>query len=270
MFAICAIIGSKCQVLFTDLVIDRAEVDGAAYANHIPPVSEYPAMPPLRHYFSEARIVGDWLRGRAAENEIAARWPGDGRPVIVLPGLFTTDARTALLRRVLKKAGYRTYSWGLGRNMPIRADLLDRFGARVDQVMAREGAPVTLIGWSLGGLISRAYAGHAPEKVAQVITLGSPFAGDARENRAWRLYELAADHRVDTPPIPFERGAKPPVPTTAIWSARDGIIPVHAARGEPGQRDAEIEVRCGHFALTSAPDALEAVLRALAAVKSLP
>lgn len=223
------------------------------------------APPPLRHYFGEVRLVGDWLRGRAAEGEIASRWPGDGRPVIVLPGLFTRDTRTAMLRRVLQKAGYRTYGWGLGRNMPIRADILDRFGVRVDQVFAREGALVTLVGWSLGGLIARAYASHAPEKVAGVITLGSPFSGDPRSNRAWRLYELAADHRVDAPPLVFDRSAKPPVPTTAIWSSRDGIIPVHAARGEAHERDEEIEVRCGHLALTSAPDALEAVLKALAA-----
>lgn len=197
------------------------------------------------------------------ESSLAARLPGDGRPVIVLPGLFTSDARTTMLRRVLKRAGYRTYGWGLGRNMPITPDILDRFGARVDAVIAREGAAVTLVGWSMGGLIARAFAHHAPDKVSGVITLGSPFSGDPRHNRAWQLYEMFSDHKVDAPPLPVDRGAKPPVPTTAIWSARDGIIPAHAARGEPHERDREIEITCGHFSMSSAPDALEAVLRAL-------
>jgi pimeloyl-ACP methyl ester carboxylesterase len=220
-------------------------------------------LPPLRHYFGEARIVVDWLRGRMVEDRLAALYPGDGSAVIVLPGLFTSDSRTSMLRRVLKKAGYRTYGWGMGRNMPIRADVLDRFDARVNAVQQREGGAVSLIGWSLGGIIAREYAKTAPAKVAQVITLGSPFSGNPRANRAWQIYELVADHKVDATPIVSDRAVKPPVPTTAIWSARDGIIPPHAARGQAGESDHNFEVRCGHFALTSAPDALEAVLRAL-------
>ncbi len=227
-----------------------------------------PVIPPLRHYFGEARVATDWIRGRFAENRLAARHPGDGRTVIVIPGLFTSDRRTAMLRRVLRKAGYRTYGWGLGRNMPIRADILDRFGARIDAVQAREGGPVTLIGWSLGGLIARAYAHHDPARVAAVVTLGSPFSGHSHSNRAWQIYELVADHKVDDPPLVFDRSAKPPVHTTAIWSARDGIIAAPAARGLDSERDAEIEIGCGHFAMSSAPDAMEAVLIALAAKPS--
>ncbi len=228
---------------------------------------DVPIVPPLRHYFGEARIASDWIKGRLAEAHLGQQYPGDGRAVIVIPGLFTNDARTAMLRRVLKKAGYRTYGWGLGRNMPVKADILDRFRDRVAEVQAREGGPVTLIGWSLGGLIARGYAHHAPDDVAQVITLGSPFSGNPRSNRAWKIYELVADHKVDAPPLPVVHAAKPPVPTVAIWSARDGIIAADAARGLPEERDVEIEISCGHFAMSSAPDALEAVLRALALPK---
>ena len=222
-----------------------------------------PVIPPLRHYLGEARFIADWARGRRVEAELAKRYPGDGRPVIVLPGLFTSDARTKMLRRVLTNAGYRTYGWGLGYNMPIRADIFERFGAQVYDVQQREGAAVTLVGWSLGGLIARAYAAHEPEHIAGVITLGSPFSGNPRSNRAWKIYEMAADHKVDAPPIIFDRSAKPPVPTAAIWSARDGIVAVESARGEPHERDQEVEIACGHFAMSCAPDALEAVLKLL-------
>lgn len=222
-----------------------------------------PPVPALKHYFGEARIVTDWMRGRLSERRLAATYPGDGRAIIVIPGLFTSDARTAMLRRVLKRAGYRTYGWGLGRNMPIKADILERFGVRVNEIVTREGGPVTLIGWSLGGLIARAYANTSPDQIAKVITLGSPFSDDPRANRAWPIYELVADHRVDAPPLAFDRSAKPPVPTTAIWSARDGIISVESARGLDHERDEEVEIRCGHFAMSTAPDALEAILRVL-------
>ncbi len=225
-----------------------------------------PDLPPLRHYFGEARIIPDWVRGRFAEDRLAQSHPGDGRPVIVIPGLFTTDNRTRMLRRVLTKAGYDTHGWGLGRNMPVRADVLDRFGAQVHRVRQKTGQPVTLIGWSLGGLIARAYAHHAPDDVRAIITLGSPFSGHPKSNRAWQVYELVADHKVETPPLPYQRDAKPPVPTIAIWSGRDGVIHEAAARGEPHERDDHVEINCGHFAMSSAPEALEAVLKVLARV----
>jgi pimeloyl-ACP methyl ester carboxylesterase len=217
--------------------------------------------PPFRHYLGEARIGSDWLRGRMTERQLASRWPGDGRDVMVMPGLFTADNRMAMLRRVLDRAGYRSHGWGLGRNMPVAADLFERLDARFDE-LDNQG-PVTLVGWSLGGVVARQYAKYAPQRVAGVITLGSPFSGDPRANRAWRLYELVADHKVDAPPIPGILSEKPPVPTVAIWSPRDGIIPPDAARGEAHERDAEMQINCGHFAMSCAPDALEAVLMAL-------
>jgi pimeloyl-ACP methyl ester carboxylesterase len=216
--------------------------------------------PPLRHYLGEARIVVDWLRGRMMENSLAARFPGDGRPVIVLPGLFTGDARTRMLRRVLSKAGYRAFGWGMGRNMPIKPDILERFGVKVASIHAETGQAVTLVGWSLGGIIAREFAKIRPDLVREVITLGSPYSGPPRANRAWRVYELFSDHKVDQPPIAARLEIKPPVKTTAIWSPRDGIIPPRGARGLAHERDAEIEVNCGHFALTCAPDALAAIL----------
>jgi pimeloyl-ACP methyl ester carboxylesterase len=219
--------------------------------------------PRLRHYFGEARIVGAWMRGRRAEDRLAAAYPGDGRGVIVIPGLFTNDNRTAMLRRVLNKAGYQCFGWGLGRNMPIRADVLDRFAVQVEKAAQLSGGPVALVGWSLGGLVARSYAHQAPDEVHSVITLGSPFSGHPRSNRAWPFYELVADHKVDKPPITHDFSIKPPVPTTAIWSPRDGIIAASAARGEAHQRDHQIEINCGHFSMSSAPDALEAVLKAL-------
>jgi hypothetical protein len=41
---------------------------------------------------------------------------------------------------------------------------------------------------------------------------------------------------------------KPPVPTLAIWSKRDGIVAKRAARGVDGERDKEVEIGCSHMA----------------------
>jgi hypothetical protein len=41
---------------------------------------------------------------------------------------------------------------------------------------------------------------------------------------------------------------KPPVPTLAIWSAKDGIVAKRAARGLEGERDKQVEIGCSHMA----------------------
>lgn len=221
-------------------------------------------LPSIWTSLGEIRLLNEMVRGWLAEDDLAADHDGEGRPVIVLPGLFTSDTRTAMARRVLRKAGYRAYGWGLGFAGPVTEATLPRFAQRVDHVIAREGGPVALVGWSLGGLIAREYAKIAPENVDKVVTLGSPIAGDPRHNRAWRAYEWAGGHPIDQLPVEVHRETKPPVETIAIWSSGDGIIPPHAARGEPHMNDRTIEVGCGHLSMMNAPEALGAMLSALA------
>ena len=110
-----------------------------------------------------------------------------------------------------------------------------------------DGQPVLLVGWSLGGLFARELARAFPDKVRAVVTLGSPFSGDPKQNNVWRLYEWVAGHKVDEPPIPRITD-KPPVPHLAIWSRRDGIVAPRAARGLDDERDKEVEMRCTHMA----------------------
>src|SRR3546814_2937249 len=80
-----------------------------------------------------------------------------------------------------------------------------------------------------------------PQAVEQVITLGSPFSGDLRANRAWRLYERVAGHRIDTPPIEVRLHEKPPQRTVALWSRLDGIVSAHTSRGLPGEVDEAVD-----------------------------
>jgi pimeloyl-ACP methyl ester carboxylesterase len=217
--------------------------------------------PSIHHLFGEAQIVKQWIDGRRAYERIASNWPGNGQRVMVIPGLFSNDTSTSLLRRTLDLAGYESCGWQLGYNMPARPEILDRLHKQIDSVW--QGKPLTLIGWSLGGIVARAYAHRCPERVALVVTLGSPFSGSPRDNNAWRIYELFADHSVDKPPFSVDYTRKPPVSTVAIWSAQDGIVSPHSARGAESEADHVVEISCGHFSMSCAPVALEAVLRVL-------
>jgi pimeloyl-ACP methyl ester carboxylesterase len=189
---------------------------------------------------------------------------GGGRAVLVLPGLLANDAPTLLLRRTLKACGFRPYGWSQGLNLGVRADLFQRLEARLDEVVGEAGGPVALVGWSLGGLYARELAKRRPDDVSIVVTLGSPFSVDLRDNNAWKLYEVINDHPVDDAPVPMDVSAKPPVHTVAIWSARDGLVAPASASGKAVESDEQLRVDAKHNELVSHPKVPETLVERLA------
>jgi pimeloyl-ACP methyl ester carboxylesterase len=180
---------------------------------------------------------------------------------MVIPGFLANDRTTLGLQRALAAAGYRVTGWGMGLNRGVRADTLARLAAQIEHF--GRGRKVILVGWSLGGIYAREVAKERPDLVEKVVTLGSPFSGDRRSNNVWRLYELVAGHPVDKPPIASDPAVKPPVPTLAVWSRHDGIVAVAAARGLPGERDAERELDCGHMGFAVSGKAYPAIVEAV-------
>ncbi len=172
------------------------------------------------------------------------RGPEGGEPVLVIPGFVANDRTTMELRRALAEGGYRAFPWNGGFNTGARADTIERLKVRIDQISPDK--PLIVVGWSLGGLFARELARAHPDRVRAVITLGTPFSGDARLNNVWRLYEFVAGHKVDDPPLPRIID-KPPVPHLACWSRRDGIIAVRGARGLPHESDRTAELETSHM-----------------------
>ena len=192
--------------------------------------------------------------------------PGAGRPpVMVIPGIMSNDGATSLMRRTLDAAGYDAYPARIARMMTgVTQAYFESAEARLDHVFRETGQPVALIGISLGGLYARVLAQRHPEKVALVMTLGTPFSGDRRANNAWRLYEALNDHKVDNPPIPDDPRRKPPVRTIAIWSPRDGVVAPACSRGEEGECDRAIEVPERHFEFSASRASIARILAVLA------
>ena len=202
-----------------------------------------------------------WPRMWRGFGHLGPRGPLGGWPALVIPGFIASDRTTMELRRALAEAGFRVHPWRQGWNLGATADLIDKLRHSLDLV--GDERPVLLVGWSLGGVFARELARALPERVRAVATLGSPFSGDPRLNNVWRLYERIAGHPVDEPPIPrvFD---KPPVPTLAIWSGRDGIVAAEAARGKDGERDRAVEIDSGHMAFSVSPRATRAAVREIA------
>lgn len=186
---------------------------------------------------------------------------GPSRAVMLLPGFGTHPARMKPLARVLQDAGHRVSDWGLGFNFGPSEERFERLCQRVVAMARKEGEPLVLVGWSLGGIFAREVARKHPEAVRLVITMGTPFSGDRRANNAWRAYQLIAGHSVDEPPIGREMAVKPPVPTVALWSARDGIVSPRSACGRKDERDLAVPMRCTHLGFAAHPDVAAMVNR---------
>jgi pimeloyl-ACP methyl ester carboxylesterase len=128
----------------------------------------------------------------------------------------------------------------------------------------RHDQPVSLIGWSLGGIYARELAKLHPELARCVVTLGTPFTGHPKSTNAWRIYELLTGSRVgDDDVMDLIRGA-PPVPTTSLYSRTDGIVAWHCSLNELSPLAENIEVHASHVGLGMNPLALHAIADRLA------
>ncbi len=209
------------------------------------------ALPELGAYFA-SRPLWRWLPR------------GDGHPVMVLPGMAADDFSTRPLRRLLRQLGYRVHGWRMGRNIgdpaletPLRERLLDlsgRYG----------GQPVSLIGWSLGGIYARELAKLEPDRVRQVITLGSPFTGDPLASNAVSLYTRLSGKVPAVEPRWQALRLPPPVPTTSIYSRSDGIVAWPCSINAPGHEVENIAIAASHCGLGHHPLALYAIADRLA------
>jgi len=212
------------------------------------------------HFTGDDRPPPDWKRYVEVGALIARTWrtfghldargPREGPPALVIPGFLANDRTCIELRRALARNGYRTFPWDLGINRGAHEHILRHLRQRLEVIY--DGRPVLVVGWSLGGVYARELAREVPEMVRAVVTLGSPFSGDPHQNNVWRLYEMVAGHSVDSPPV-LHYPDKPPVPTLAIWSRRDGLIARRAARGLESERDKAVELDAGHMAFAMAP-----------------
>ena len=174
---------------------------------------------------------------------------GDGHPVMVLPGMAASDFSTQPLRRFLRAKGYAAVGWRQGRNMG-KEELIEPLLARLGELHRRHGRKVSLVGWSLGGIYAREIAKLAPEQVRSVITLATPFRGSYRASNAWRLYEwLSGKKANDDNQARF--AARPPVPTTAIYTRTDGIVAWQRCveTPAPGDEVENVEVPGSHSGL---------------------
>jgi len=186
---------------------------------------------------------------------------GDGHPVLILPGFMATDLSTMPLRSFIHKLGYKVYGWGEGRNF-AQVEYINLMQRRLRLIYQRYGQEVSVIGWSLGGIYARELAKNAPEMVRQVIVMGTPLRGITEANNAQWLYELLKKGKyteVADQAILQDLPTRADVPTTAIYSKEDGVVPWQLCLEDESDIHQNVQVRGSHLGLGVNPLVLQII-----------
>jgi pimeloyl-ACP methyl ester carboxylesterase len=105
---------------------------------------------------------------------------GDGRLVVVLPGLFGNDWYLQPLRAWLGRIGYQA----VPSTLVVNAGCPERLTREIESNLSRrrQARPgrIALIGHSRGGILARAIASRLGDDVSHLVLLGSPVGGITR------------------------------------------------------------------------------------------
>lgn len=195
----------------------------------------------------ELRTGWDMVRLAARTPELLRAPRGDGRAVVVIPGLGANDTSLLPLRTFLAQRGHDARPWGLGTNTGDLDALLEQTRQSVRRIAEETGRSVNLVGWSLGGVYARETARDQPDTVNRVATFGTPLLGP-RYTLGRTSYPEAELKRIEA--MIAERRQRPiTVPVTAIYSRNDGIVDWRTCpdRHTPGA--VNVEVSSSHLGM---------------------
>lgn len=229
------------------------------------------AVPPNRFWtLTEGRAMFELGAFFATRPLLGTLPKGDGHAVMTLPGFMASNSSTVPMRGLLTRLGYDAHGWDSGRNVRVDNALVRRLESQLARLHHASGRKVSLIGWSLGGVIARELAKLHPDKVRLVMSLGSPISNDRGHTNARRLFEMLNGDQ----PEPMQDGhfldldRAPPVPTTSVLTKTDGIVHWRGsvqAEGTAGKHPSEnILVHASHCGLGVNPSVMVAMADRLA------
>jgi pimeloyl-ACP methyl ester carboxylesterase len=195
---------------------------------------------------------------------------GDGRRVVVMPGLFGNDLYLEPLRYWLSYIGYSPVSSSLWVNAGCLRRLQEEVLAQIARRAKGKTKPIALIGHSRGGVLARAIAGYLRGQVSHVVTLGSPMGGLRQAVESGQIYSssqgelrtmigqasrfalrvLDPDCRLPSCGCEFLQDVARPLDAStsllAIHSRDDEVAPADTIEASEGERR---EVGGGHVSL---------------------
>ncbi len=223
--------------------------------------------------FLEPRAALEGMSLFASAPWLACVPRGDSRPVVLAPGFGASESSFRPMKAYLSWLGYEVYDWGLGRNTGKVEEYVHALAERLKTLSKmHKDEPITLIGWSLGGVVMREIARDYPELVREVITMGTPVIGGPKYTRVAESFAEKA--KVDMDALEKQihernlRGIDCPI--TAIYSKSDGIVAWRAAQDEYNAQARNIRVPGSHLGLGVNPVVWRIVAKTLGRKQEAP
>ena len=188
---------------------------------------------------------------------------GDGRLVLVLPGLFANDLYLQPLRGWLQRIGYRPVRSTIVLNVRCPNLMREQVEAVLLERMRQHPGPVAIVGHSRGGMLAWSLASRLQDQVSHVALLGSPvgavvemlrqdpaanpssipaasFVVDAGR-RAMRLFDPDCAYPTCGCPYPedLRRPLSPSTRILSVFSREDQVVPASASH-VPNARNLEV------------------------------
>ncbi len=208
---------------------------------------------------------------------------GDGRPVLVLPGLFGNDLYLEPMHRWLRRIGYAPVRSSLIINAGCPQRLTEEIEGHLKIQRATRAGPLAIIGHSRGGILARALAGKLQSDASHLILLGAPVAAVSRAMeyrteaaqvpagqavyRAGQRARQLLDPDCDAPECgcaflaDVRAPLHPSTRVTSIFSSEDPIVPRSACRIPSADNH---EITGTHSGLAYNVEALTLIAEALA------
>lgn len=225
---------------------------------------------------SSRAVLGELGSGLAAVR-IAGAVPrllaaprGDGHVVVDIPGWKAPEISGAPVRAYLRALGYDARGWGFGTNTGDPRRDAERVARTVLGLAEEKGAPVSLVGWSLGGVIAREVARRHPDAVRRVITYGTPVVGGPRFTAVARAYGPEASIAAGRVADRLNAASPIGVPLTVIFTRRDGIVSWEACIDRVSPCVEHVEVSSTHIGMGFDPDVWRIVADRLAMERVRP
>lgn len=214
---------------------------------------------------SWAREMAEAVRCTLAPAKFPDDLPrGNGQTVLMIPGFLAGDWTMNRLRDFLVRLDYRVEYAGVAVNLGPTRRLIPQLEQAVERLFAETGAPIFIIGQSLGGVFARGLAHRHPDKIAHVITLCSPIHFPIPTPLEAVAKLLAPLHDPAVLEVQDDVARAPAVPVTAIYSKSDGIVDWHSCLQDETESCINVEVTGAHTTIGSNPDAQRAIALALA------
>jgi predicted esterase YcpF (UPF0227 family) len=192
---------------------------------------------------------------------------GDGRAIILVPGYMTDDYSMWPLGRYLRFLGYRVYYTEMGRNLGnVDIDMV-RLGERIEAISSQlQGESITVLGWSLGGVLAREAARLYSSAVREVITFGTPIVGGPKFTAVGKRYAKLKNIDLEAFELDVHQrnliGFKQPI--TSIYSKTDGVVDWQASIDIYNPHARNVEVSGSHLGLGINPQVWRVISTTLA------